>query len=251
MNLNNEILLKIIFLSGVGNRIINRTYGNNIFYSDKSEKAVLEAFKSDNLIVLTNHMTLVDSAILHSYFGKIFGYLGMIKQSFRPFVWNLPAVENLDILKNSYKNYFDRLLFRNCARLLPINRNDQDESNQTFAKLVEMTVKNGHVFNVFPEAGRTREAEFCRKNVMPGAAKAIHDIKKETGKFPTVLCVYLRSENQVGHSDLPAKGKVHLVSRILEVKVNENDSPLRQRKSISDQIGIKLEELQEIWKSQV
>jgi hypothetical protein len=247
---NNEILLKALFLSGIGNKLISG-YKSNIFYSDKSSDAVIEAFKSDHLVVLTNHMTLTDSSILHNYFGKIFGYLGIIRNSFRPLVWNLPAVENLDILKESNKNFLVRYLFNTCGRLLPIDRVDPDSSNSTFSKLVELTIKNKHVFNIFPEAGRTREIEFSKSNIMPGAAKAIYDIKKETGKFPCVLCVYLRSENQIGHSDQPAKGKIHIVSRILNVKINDNESPLRQRKRISDQIGLKFEELQEIWKSQV
>lgn len=248
--MNNEILLKALFLSGIGGKLI-KAYNKNIFYSDKSSNAVVEAFKSDHLVVLTNHMTLTDSSILHSYFGKIFGYLGIVKNSFRPLVWNLPAVENLELLKNSNKNFLVRYLFDNCGRLLPIDRSNPDSSSATLAKLVEFTVKSKHVFNIFPEAGRTREVEFNKGNITPGAAKVIYDIKKETGKFPCVLCVYLRSENQIGHSDQPAKGKIHIVSRLLDIKINEKESPLRQRKRISDQIGIKMEELQEIWKSQI
>ena len=248
--MNNEILLKALFLSGIGNKLI-KGYSENIFYSDKSSDAVIEAFKSDHLIVVTNHMTLTDSSVLHSYFGKIFGYLGIIRNAFRPLVWNLPAVENLEILKNSYQNFLAKYLFNKCGRLLPIDRNNPDSSNSTLSKLVELTIKDKHVFNIFPEAGRTREIEFNKNNIMPGAAKVIYDIKKETGKFPRVLCVYLRSENQVGYSDQPAKGKIHIVSRLIDIKINENESPLRQRKRISDQIGLKLEELQEIWKCQV
>jgi len=248
--MNNEILLKALFLSGIGNRLI-KTYNKDIFYSDKSSDAVEAAFASDHLIILTNHMTLVDSAILHSYFGKIFGYLGIIRHAFRPLVWNLPAVENLEVLKNNNQNFLVRYLFNRCGRLLPIDRSDSASSVSTLLKLVEMTINNKHVFNIFPEAGRTREMEFNKANIMPGAAKAIYDIKKETGKLPCVLCVYIRSENQVGHSDNPAKGKIHIVSRILDIKIDEKESSLRHRKRISDQIGLKLEELQEIWKSQI
>lgn len=248
--MNNEILLKALFLSGIGNRLI-KTYNKDIFHSDKSSTAVKDAFASDHLIILTNHMTLTDSAILHSYFGKIFGYLGIIRHAFRPLVWNLPAVENLETLKNSNRNFLVRYLFNNCGRLLPIDRSNPDAANSTFSKLVEMTINSKQVFNIFPEAGRTREIEFNKVNIMPGAAKAIYDVKKETGKLPCVLCVYLRSENQVGFSDQPAKGKIHIVSRVLDIKIDEKKSPLRQRKMISDQIGLKLEELQEIWKSQI
>lgn len=245
-----EFIIKFIFLCGLG-KLSTRDY-KNIFYSLKSSESASEAFKSDHLVILTNHMTLVDSTILHRFLFEVFGYVGTIKNNFRPLVWNLSASENTEMLMNTHKNAIIRYAVkRGFNRALLINRKNTDDSNATFAKLVELTVKDKHVFNIFPEAGRTREIEFNKNNIMPGAAKAIYDIKKQTGEFPRILCVYIRSENQKGHSDYPTEGKIHIVARLLDMRINENESPLRQRKNISDQIGLKLEELQDIWKVQV
>jgi len=242
-------LMKLVCLLGGFFLLKNKKY--EIIYDDKSKNETILSFKDSNMIVLTNHMTLIDSSVLHNYFANIFNYFYFIKNNFRPFVWNLPAKENLQILKNTYKNPLYRFFFRRLGRLLPIDRSDPDSSKKTLEKVVDMTVNNHHVFNIFPEAGRTRRDEFCKDDVTPGAAKVIVDIKKKTGKYPTVLCVYLRSENQVGYSDVPAPGKINVVARILNIKIKENISDLRTRKEISNLIGNQLEENQNIWKSEI
>ena len=134
------------------------------------------------------------------------------------------------------------------VRILPIDRNDQDQAQKTLEEGARL-ILNGAIFNIFPEAGRTRREEFSKEDVTPGAAKIVSDIMNQTGEMPVVLSVYMRSESQIGYSDLPARGKIHIVARKIQFNIPENISKIRRRKIISDSIGEALEKMQAIWKN--
>ena len=251
MSEQNDNLTKIIIASGIGYNLLNK-YSNSITYDDLSKKHTIDSFDNNPLLIVSNHMTLVDSSILHSYFLSVFKYYGLIKNNFRPFVWNLPAKENLELLKNSYENNLSRSFFYKFGRIVPIERNDPDSAKKTLDHVVDMMINKNHVFNIFPEAGRTRRDEFDKQDITPGASKIIYDIYKITNKFPNVLCVYLRSEKQKGMSDKPFPGTINIVARKLDMKnFTFNKSDLRNKKQISDLIGNQLDRNQIVWKSQL
>ena len=248
---NKEILLKLLIASGAGYKILSK-YKDNILYDTESEQSTKDLFNENKpLLVICNHMTLIDSVILNSYFSSIFGYYGLLKTNFRPYVWNLPAKENLQLLKDKHNGFLTKYLFYKFGRLLPIERDNPDSSKRTLEEAVSMMLNDNHVFNIFPEAGRTRREEFCKEDITPGASKIIYDVYKKTKEFPNVLCVYLRSKNQKGHSDLPHTGKITIVARKLDIRdFIFSKSDLRNKKEISNLIGNQLEKNQDIWKNQ-
>lgn len=244
-----ESIAKLSFLFGPGYFVLNKY--QNLYFDDKSKNSLIEAVDSNEpLLIVSNHMTLSDSAILHSFSMNVFGWLGTIQRNFRPIIWNIPAKENLELLRNNYESPVMRLLHRAKIRIVPIERGDQDSSTKTLNEITNLILK-GNIFNIFPEAGRTRREEFSKEDITPGAAKIMNDIHKATGKFPRVLFVYARSKEQKGHSDKPACNNIGIVARdICFNELNIQGSNLRKRKILSDLIGENLEILQSIWKEQ-
>jgi len=244
-----ELLVKTSFLTGPAYFVLNKY--KNLNFDEKSKQDMIEVVDSKKpLLIVSNHMTLSDSAILHSFSMNIFGWTGTIKRNFRPIFWNIPAKENLEILRNNYESLIIRALQRAKLRIIPIERDNQDSSAKTLLYVTSLILE-GNIFNIFPEAGRTRRDEFCKEDVTPGAAKIILDIRKRTGAFPEVLFVYARSKNQIGHSDKPTCQNFGIVARKANfdsIKIQGSD--LRQRKILSNLIGDSLEDLQKIWKDQ-
>jgi hypothetical protein len=247
---NKEFLSKIIIASGVGYSILSK-YNDNIFYDNLSEQHTKELFENKKpLLLACNHMTLIDSVILNSYLSSVFGYYGLIKNDFRPFVWNLPAKENLELLKNNHDGWLAKSFFYEFGRIVPIERDNPESSKKTLEQVVDMMLNDNHVFNIFPEAGRTRREEFSKEDMTPGASKIIYDVYKKIKEVPNVLCVYLRSKSQKGYSDLPQPGKITIVARKLDVSnLILDKSDLRNKKEISNLIGNQLEKNQIVWKS--
>lgn len=247
---NKELLSKLIIGSGIGYSIISK-YNDNIFYDNLSKSHTKELFENNKpLLIVCNHMTLIDSVILNSYFSSVFGYFGFIKNNFRPFAWNLPAKENLELLKNNHEGFLTKSFFYEFGRIVPIERDNPESSKKTLEDVVNMMLEKNHVFNIFPEAGRTRREEFSKEDMTPGASKIIYDIYKKTKEIPNVLCVYLRSKSQKGYSDLPQPGKITIVARKLDTSnLSLDKSDLRNKKEISNLIGNQLEKNQIVWKS--
>jgi hypothetical protein len=107
-------------------------------------------------------------------------------------------------------------------------------------------ISNGSIFLIFPEAGRTRRNEFSEEDMTPGAAKILLDCEKDCGKLPGLLTIYVRAEDQVGHSNLPSSNKIKIYAEYNEdFQITKEQSALRKRKNITVFIGKSISRLQE------
>jgi 1-acyl-sn-glycerol-3-phosphate acyltransferase len=239
-----DLLLKFFFIVGYYTKSLKNGKEYEFIYSEETKQNVIKAFKNKRLLIVSNHMTLLDSVLIQLFIIKIFGWHKIILNNFRQLCWNLPAIENLDMLKkNSSKT--NNFLYKNINRFLPIDRSNQDSSLKTLEKVSKMTGK-GSVFLIYPEAGRTRRHEFSQEDITPGAAKVMLDCKKITGSFPGLLIIYVRSQDQIGHSDLPYNNKIKIFADYSnDFPINENESLIRKRKNLMIFMGKKINSLQE------
>jgi 1-acyl-sn-glycerol-3-phosphate acyltransferase len=129
--------------------------------------------------------------------------------------------------------------------MIPIDRSNQDSSLKTLEKVSRM-IEKGSVFLIFPEAGRTRRNEFSEEDITPGAAKIMLDCQKLSSLFPGLLTLYIRSEKQTGHSDLPINNKIKVFADYSEdFSINENESLIRKRKNLMIFMAKKINSLQQ------
>lgn len=244
MNKFYDFLLKIFFVFGYYTKKLKNGKKYKFEYDDETKNNVIKAFKNKNLLIVSNHMTLVDSTLIQLFLLDIFGWFGVIKNNFRQLCWNLPAIENLELLrKHSAK--VNGFIYNKIGRLLPIDRNNQDSSMKTLEQVSRMTLHN-HVFLIFPEAGRTRRNEFSAEDITPGASKVILDCEKLSGKFPGLLTIYVRAENQISYSNLPMSDKIKIYANFSDsFPITNDQSQIRKRKTLMNFIGNKIKELQE------
>lgn len=243
-----DLLLKFFFIIGYYTKSLKNGKEYEFIYSEETKQNIINAFKNKKLLIISNHMTLIDSVLVQLFIIKIFGWRKIILNNFKQLCWNLPAVENLDLLRknNTSANSF---LYKNVGRMIPIDRLNQDSSLKTLEKVCTMTEK-GSVFLIFPEAGRTRRNEFSEEDITPGAAKIMLDCQKMSGSFPGLLTIYVRSENQVGHSDLPKNNRIKIFADYSEnFSIDENQSLIRKRKNLMIIMGKKINSLQEKFHS--
>lgn len=142
------------------------------------------------LLICANHLTFIDSALLIWAFGSTASYTF----NFRPFPWNLPAG---DFFKK-------KLHFRIVAYLMKcifIHRDGTKEHKEEILGNCRYLLEKGESVMLFPEGRRSRIGIFDREHITFGVGKLLHAV-------PTcrVLCVYLRSDQQLGFSNYPPRG---------------------------------------------
>jgi len=245
MNKFYDFLLKVFFVIGLYTKRLKNNK-NYIFISDKeSIENIKTAFKNKNLLIVSNHMTLMDSVLIQLFLFEIFGWLSVIKNNFRQIVWNLPAIENLNLLKEHQSSNLSMFMYSKFARLLPIDRSNPESSTKTLEKVSKLINKE-NVFLIFPEAGRTRREQFSEEDVTPGAAKVMLDCEKNSGILPGLLTIYVRAENQFGHSNLPMSDKIKIYADFSDsFPISNDQSQIRKRKNLTIFIGNKIKMLQE------
>lgn len=237
-----DLIFKFLFFTGF---LKCKKFKNYKFiYDDKTKQIVLNALKNDKLLIISNHMTLIDSHLIQNFILEIIGgTLGVLNNNFRPLIWNLPAIENINLLKSLFD--FKTRIFHFCIRNLYINRNNTDESSKTLKQVANMT-SNGSIFLIFPEAGRTRKDEFDENDMTPGAAKVLLDCEKDSGKLPGLLTIYCRAKDQIGHSNLPTTFNIKVFAEYNEsFPISKEQSPLRKRKNLTVFMGKSIKKLQE------
>jgi 1-acyl-sn-glycerol-3-phosphate acyltransferase len=244
MNKVYDFLLKVFFVIGLYTKRLKNNK-NYIFISDKeSIENIKVAFKNKNLLIVSNHMTLLDSVLIQLFLFEIFGWLSVIKNNFRQIVWNLPAIENLDLLRSNTTNV-SKFIYLKIGRMIPIDRSNQDSSMKTLEKVSNLICKK-NVFLIFPEASRTRREQFSEEDVTPGAAKVMLDCEKNSGILPGLLTIYIRAENQFGHSNLPMSDKIKIYADFSDsFPISSDQSQIRKRKNLTIFIGNKIKILQE------
>jgi hypothetical protein len=186
------------------------------------------------LLICANHLTIIDSAVMAWAFGSALWYL----RYFHRFSWNLPAG---DFFK---KRFFYRFMGA-ISKCIFIHRDGSKQHKDSVVKITTNLVKAGEVVTVFPEGQRSRSGRFDLDKLTYGVGKVVTDM----GEPCRVLCVYLRGDQQEGHTNYPAPGsRFHLDMQLLRLRP---PSPGREGyQEVVSQIGRSIKDMEDRYFAQ-
>jgi len=182
------------------------------------------------VIVCSNHLTKIDSAILNWSLASVWSYM----KSFKFFSWNLPERANF---------YHSAFLKTVCylGSCIPIDRGGNREAVRKSLDKVIYLLKKGHTVTVFPEGGRSRTGRVDAEGFTYGVGKLVNKVKD-----CTVLCVYLRGHNQETYSEIPRKGARFYLDMKL-IKPTSDHSGLRATRDLAAQIIGQLTQMEQVY----
>jgi hypothetical protein len=153
------------------------------------------------LLVVANHLTMVDSAVIGWGLGSGIGHI--VRPRGLP--WNVPLQRRV---RSSW-------LLRALAYLMkcvPVPRGgDRHEVAHVLERLAHL-LRSGETVLMFPEAGRSRSGRVDAEATADGVGRLIKEVES-----CRVLCVYLRGDAQRSWSNLPAVGDTFTIAtRLVE-----------------------------------
>ncbi len=171
------------------------------------------------VLVCSNHLTKIDSAIINWSLVSVWTYM----RSFKFFSWNLPERANF------YNNFFLRTLCY-LGSCVPIDRGGNREAVKKSLDKVTYLLRKGHPVTVFPEGGRSRTGRVDVEGFSYGVGRLVNKVKD-----CHVLCIYLRGHNQETYSGMPKRGaRFHL--EMTMIKPESVHAGLRATKDVAEQI---------------
>jgi 1-acyl-sn-glycerol-3-phosphate acyltransferase/phosphopantetheinyl transferase (holo-ACP synthase) len=189
------------------------------------------------VIWAANHLTLIDSFLIY---WAIFP-LSRAPED-RRIPWSTPEYTNYYKLGGPWKSAFIRGLLYVC-RCIPFLRGGEDAAAEAFRqkafdKCVWLLCEGAAVF-VYPEAGRSRSGWFEARRPKDFLGKLALEVP--AAKF---LCVYMRSENQIGTTVRPPQGDgFRLVADLIDGARPGESNP----REISQRLFDRLAEMQREW----
>ncbi len=182
------------------------------------------------LLICANHLTLIDSVIIHWAFSSIWSYF----LHFRDFSWNVPE-------KDNFKNNLIRSVITYLGKCIPIERKGSKEHHDQVLNQMRYLLQQGEPFTIFPEGERSRTGRIDTDNVKYGVGNIIENVEN-----CKVLCVYLRGDGQNTYSEIPKMGETFtLTMELLEPK--KVSKGLRGQREVSYQIITKLKEMEDAY----
>jgi len=179
------------------------------------------------LLVVANHLTMVDSAVIGWALGSGVGHV------LRPrgLPWNVPLARRVE----------SSWLWRTLAyvmKCVPVPRGgDRREVADVLDKLAHL-LRSGEAVLMFPEGGRSRTGRVDAEATADGVGRLL----KEVGSC-RVLCVYARGDAQETWSNLPARGETFTVAlRVVEPRTQLRG--LRGTRDLATQVVRALAELE-------
>jgi hypothetical protein len=166
------------------------------------------------LLVVANHLTMVDSAVIGWALGSGFGHV------LRPrgLPWNVPLQSRVESAR----------LWRALAyvmKCVPVPRGgDRQEVVQVLERLAHL-LRAGEAVLMFPEGGRSRTGRVAIEATADGVGRLVRAVEG-----CRVLCVYARGDGQRTWSTLPARGETFTVA----LRVVEPRSELRGLRASRD-----------------
>jgi len=153
------------------------------------------------LLVVANHLTMVDSAVIGWGFGSTIDHL----VRYRGLPWNVPLQRRVE----------SSWLWRTLAyvmKCVPVPRGgDRQEVAHVLERLAHL-LRSGETVLMFPESGRSRSGRVDPEATADGVGRLIKEVEG-----CRVLCVYLRGDAQRTWSNLPARGDTFTIAtRLVE-----------------------------------
>ena len=179
------------------------------------------------LLVVANHLTMLDSAVIGWGLGSAFGHV--VRSRGLP--WNVPLRSRVESSR----------LWRALAYLMkcvPVPRGgDRREIVQVLERLAHL-LRSGEAVLMFPESGRSRTGRVDATATADGVGRLVKDVEG-----CRVLCVYLRGDRQTTWSNLPATGETFTIAtRLVEPRTEKTG--LRASRDLATQIVGHLVELE-------
>jgi 1-acyl-sn-glycerol-3-phosphate acyltransferase len=187
------------------------------------------------LLIVSNHLTMIDSIILQYAFGSYLYYL----LNFRSFPWNVPAQEVFA------KNFLSKI-FLFLVKCIPIDRKGSLDYHERMLNQIKYILTLKEPFIIFPEGGRSRKGIFDLENITYGVGRIIYDLKDIN-----VLCVYLRGNKQETFTNLPEKDSKFYLDYQLITPKSEQKKRLLAEKELSLQIGRTIKQLEDKYFSSI
>jgi 1-acyl-sn-glycerol-3-phosphate acyltransferase len=183
---------------------------------------------SRKILICPNHLTMIDSIILHWAFGSISWYFF----HFRNFMWNVPAVEN-------FKSKLGFRILTYLGKCIPIDRKGSPEHIDLVLEEIRFLLRQEENFLVFPEGGRSRTGRIELENTTYGIGKIIQGVEDLE-----VLCVYMRGQGQDTYSHYPKTGEIFKVEMEL-FKPQTTQKGLRGMRDYAIQVMTKLRDMED------
>ncbi len=179
------------------------------------------------LLVVANHLTMVDSAVIGWGLGSGIGHL--VRPRGLP--WNVPLQRRV---RSSW-------LLRALAYLMkcvPVPRGGNRQEVAHVLERLAHLLRSGETVLMFPEAGRSRSGRVDAEATADGVGRLIKEVEG-----CRVLCVYLRGDAQRTWSNLPARGETFTIAtRIVEPRTGLRG--LRASRDLATQVVHHLVEME-------
>ena len=179
------------------------------------------------LLVVANHQTMVDSAVIGWALASGFGHV------LRPrgLPWNVPLQRRVE----------SSWIWRALAYLMkcvPVPRGgDRQEVVRVLERLAHL-LRSGEAVLMFPEGGRSRTGRVDTGTTADGVGRLVKDVDG-----CRVLCVYARGDSQRTWSNLPARGETFTVAmRVVEPRTELRG--LRASRDLATQVVSHLVEME-------
>lgn len=181
------------------------------------------------LVICSNHLTFIDSAILIWAFASNWWYVF----NYRAFMWNIPAG---DFFKKKF--IYHAVLY--LTKCIFIDREGTSAHKNAILNLCRYLLAKGNIVLIFPEGQRSRTGRFDTERLRFGTGKIINALGKAN-----VLCVYVRSPKQTTFSNYPPKGSnFQIQMEVISPDLSGESSPKRASMVAVRQIGAKIEEME-------
>jgi hypothetical protein len=150
------------------------------------------------LLVVANHLTMVDSAVIGWGLGSAIGHVAR----YRGLPWNVP-------LQRASSSWLWRTLAY-VMKCVPVPRGgDRQEVAHVLERLAHL-LRSGETVLMFPESGRSRSGRVDAEAAADGVGRLIKDVEG-----CRVLCVYARGDAQRTWSNLPARARLTIATRLV------------------------------------
>jgi len=185
------------------------------------------------LLVVANHLTMVDSALVGWGLGSAAGHV----RRYRGLPWNVPEQSRVET----------SWLWRGLAyvmKCVPVPRGgDRQEVAHVLERLGHL-MRRGEAVLMFPEGGRSRSGSIDTEAVAHGVGRLIKEVEG-----CRVLCVYLRGDAQRTWSNLPAPGDTFTIAtRVVEPRTELRG--LRASRDLASQVLGYLMEMEHAYRAE-
>ena len=186
------------------------------------------AKKDAPLIICSNHLTYIDSAIIIWALAPIWWYFF----HFKKLSWNFPAGDHFR------KKWIHRVVAF-LSKCIYIHRDGSVEHKNSVLNTAFKLLQKGHFVTLFPEGQRSRTGRFDLNKRTYGVGKLLSQLKEKR-----VLCVYLRGNKQENYTAYPPLGSTFF----MDMELIHPSSNRQGREAYSDyvqQVTSKIHQLEE------